>query len=271
MTTVGLLFESAAGLRRLFQRRLETERSLSSQSFDVLIRLARTPGSELRMSELAAQASLTPSGLTRSVDRLQDQGLVERRVCPEDRRGRLRRADSGRSGADGPRRAGTPGPRQRGAQRRLHRRRGGHPRRRYCASSATTSWTPTQPVASPPTRATSAPTPTRHRSAHRRSAGPWPAHRMRRRAGQPGEQDSAAARTRVSSRFPSTGRLAGRPIVGSIHSQRVRRGDAPPPRGPRCSGGRAVRPSRPTPNGCQGGSGPPRQPAGRPRTHVPAR
>ena len=39
------------------------------------------------MSELAAQTSLTPSGLTRSVDRLQQQGLVVRRVCPEDRRG----------------------------------------------------------------------------------------------------------------------------------------------------------------------------------------
>ena len=87
LTTVGLLFESSAGLRRVFQRRLESERSLSSQSFDVMIRLARTPGSELRMSELAAQASLTPSGLTRSVDRLQEQGLVVRRVCPEDRRG----------------------------------------------------------------------------------------------------------------------------------------------------------------------------------------
>jgi MarR family 2-MHQ and catechol resistance regulon transcriptional repressor len=87
LTTVGLLFESSAGLRRVFQRRLESERSLSSQSFDVLIRLARTPGSELRMSELAAQTSLTPSGLTRSVDRLQEQGLVARRTCPEDRRG----------------------------------------------------------------------------------------------------------------------------------------------------------------------------------------
>ncbi|HUD16580.1 MAG TPA: MarR family winged helix-turn-helix transcriptional regulator [Acidimicrobiales bacterium] len=87
LTTVGLLFESAAGLRRVFQRRMEAERSLSNQSFDVLIRLARTPGSELRMSELAAQTSLTPSGLTRSVDRLQEQGLVIRRVCPEDRRG----------------------------------------------------------------------------------------------------------------------------------------------------------------------------------------
>lgn len=87
LTTVGLLFESAAGLRRVFERRLEAERSLSNQSFDVLIRLARTPGSELRMSELAAQSSLTPSGLTRSVDRLQQQGLVARRTCPEDRRG----------------------------------------------------------------------------------------------------------------------------------------------------------------------------------------
>jgi MarR family transcriptional regulator, 2-MHQ and catechol-resistance regulon repressor len=87
LTTVGLLMESAAGLRRVFQRRLEEEQSLSNQSFDVLIRLARSPGSELRMSELAAQTSLTPSGLTRSVDRLQEQGLVERRVCPEDRRG----------------------------------------------------------------------------------------------------------------------------------------------------------------------------------------
>ncbi len=87
LTTVGLLFESAAGLRRLFQRRFESERSLSNQSFDVLIRLARTPGSALRMSELAAQTSLTPSGLTRSVDKLAGQGLVSRRTCPEDRRG----------------------------------------------------------------------------------------------------------------------------------------------------------------------------------------
>jgi MarR family transcriptional regulator, 2-MHQ and catechol-resistance regulon repressor len=87
LTTVGLMFESASGLRRVFQDRLEEEQSLSSQSFDVLIRLARSPGSELRMSELAAQTSLTPSGLTRSVDRLSEQGLVARRVCPEDRRG----------------------------------------------------------------------------------------------------------------------------------------------------------------------------------------
>ena len=87
LTTVGLLFESSAGLRRLFGRRLEEERGLSPQSMDVLIRLARTPGDRLRMSDLAAQASLTPSGLTRAVDRLQLQGLVRREACPDDRRG----------------------------------------------------------------------------------------------------------------------------------------------------------------------------------------
>jgi len=87
ITTVGLLFESAAGLRRLFHRQVELSGSTANQSFDILIRLARSEGSELRMSELAAQASLTPSGLTRAVDRLHQQGLVDRRTCPNDRRG----------------------------------------------------------------------------------------------------------------------------------------------------------------------------------------
>lgn len=87
LTTVGLLFESAAGLRRLFQRAAEQAAGGASQSFDILIRLARSEDDALRMSELAAQASLTPSGLTRAVDRLQEQGLVTRRSCPEDRRG----------------------------------------------------------------------------------------------------------------------------------------------------------------------------------------
>lgn len=87
LTSVGLLFETAASLRRIFEQRFETENRLSGQSFDVLIRLARTPGHRLRMSELADQASLSPSGLTRAADRLADEGLMTRQVCPEDRRG----------------------------------------------------------------------------------------------------------------------------------------------------------------------------------------
>jgi DNA-binding MarR family transcriptional regulator len=38
------------------------------------------------MSELAAQSSVTASGLTRVVDRLVEAGLVARESCPEDRR-----------------------------------------------------------------------------------------------------------------------------------------------------------------------------------------
>jgi len=88
LTTVGLLFEAGSGLRRLFVRQLERDQlPLPSQSMDVMIRLARTPGDRLRMSDLAAQTGLTPSGLTRAVDRLQQQGLVTRQSCPEDRRG----------------------------------------------------------------------------------------------------------------------------------------------------------------------------------------
>jgi MarR family transcriptional regulator, 2-MHQ and catechol-resistance regulon repressor len=91
LTTVGLLFESAAGLRRLFHRQAEQSGGPGDQSFDILIRLARSPDHELRMSELAVQASLTPSGLTRAVDRLHQQGLVTRRSCPDDRRGSFAR------------------------------------------------------------------------------------------------------------------------------------------------------------------------------------
>ena len=78
LTTVGLLFESTTGLGRIFEPQLSADSGLSRQSFDVLVRLARTPEHRLRMSELASQTSLTPSGLTRSVDRLEESGMVSR-------------------------------------------------------------------------------------------------------------------------------------------------------------------------------------------------
>lgn len=87
VTTVGLLFESSAGLQRVLEPQLVTDSGLPIHSFDVLVRLVRTPGYRLRMSELASQTTLTPSGLTRSVDRLEGAGLVAREACPEDRRG----------------------------------------------------------------------------------------------------------------------------------------------------------------------------------------
>jgi DNA-binding MarR family transcriptional regulator len=86
LTTVGLLLEAHAGLTQMAGRRLETGSGLSVQWFEVLIRLARTPGHRLRMTDLAAQTTLSASGLTRAVDRLEAAGLVVREACETDRR-----------------------------------------------------------------------------------------------------------------------------------------------------------------------------------------
>jgi MarR family transcriptional regulator, 2-MHQ and catechol-resistance regulon repressor len=87
LTLVGLLLESSSGLGRTLERRLLEESGLSAQWFEILVRLARTPEHRLRMSDLALQATLTPSGLTRAIDRLEEEGLVRRESCPTDRRG----------------------------------------------------------------------------------------------------------------------------------------------------------------------------------------
>ena len=86
LTTSGLLVEANAGMALAAERRLEAESGMTVQWFEVLIRLARTPGDRLRMTDLAAQTTLSASGLTRAVDRLEAAGLVERQACPTDRR-----------------------------------------------------------------------------------------------------------------------------------------------------------------------------------------
>jgi MarR family transcriptional regulator, 2-MHQ and catechol-resistance regulon repressor len=86
LTSAGLFLEAAAGLQRTLERRLQEECGLSAQWFEVLVRLARSPDQRLRMCDLAAQVSMSPSGLTRAVDRLVHAGLVTREHCPTDRR-----------------------------------------------------------------------------------------------------------------------------------------------------------------------------------------
>jgi DNA-binding MarR family transcriptional regulator len=87
LTLVGLLFESSSALRVELHNRLSEEVDLPLQWFDLLIRLARSPGHRLRMSDLAAQTGLTPSGLTRAIDRLARSGMVDREPCESDGRG----------------------------------------------------------------------------------------------------------------------------------------------------------------------------------------
>ena len=60
---------------------------LGSDAVAVLLPLADAPDHQLRMHELAELSHLTRSGLTRRIDRLVDDGLVERVICEADRRG----------------------------------------------------------------------------------------------------------------------------------------------------------------------------------------
>ncbi|MBM0228156.1 MULTISPECIES: MarR family winged helix-turn-helix transcriptional regulator [Micromonospora] len=85
ITAVGLFYEVYAGLTARFAAQFD-EHGLSSVEFEVLTRLARSPGNRLRMTDLAAQTSLSTSGVTRVVDRMERDGLLCRRACPSDRR-----------------------------------------------------------------------------------------------------------------------------------------------------------------------------------------
>lgn len=70
---------------------LREKHDLSMASYDVLLRLVRAPGRALRMTDLAERVMLSPSGLTRLIDRLVAKGLVERRTDREDGRVALAR------------------------------------------------------------------------------------------------------------------------------------------------------------------------------------
>ncbi|MET9247653.1 MarR family transcriptional regulator [Nonomuraea sp. NPDC003709] len=85
LTAVGLLTEVHGGLLARLQPVLGGA-GLSEIDFETVLRLGRSPGQRLRMSDLAAQTELSTSGVTRVVDRLEREGLVTRQACPSDRR-----------------------------------------------------------------------------------------------------------------------------------------------------------------------------------------
>lgn len=86
LTAMGLLIETFSAIAERVEREIESL-GLGMSSFEIMIRLARSPGRRLRMTELAAQSTVTNSGLTRVVDRLSQVGFVEREPCDTDRRG----------------------------------------------------------------------------------------------------------------------------------------------------------------------------------------
>jgi DNA-binding MarR family transcriptional regulator len=76
-----------AQVRRQLERELQAEQAMGLGEYEVLLTLAYSDARRLRMSELADRLSLSRSGATRLVDRLEDDRLVERVSCESDRRG----------------------------------------------------------------------------------------------------------------------------------------------------------------------------------------
>jgi DNA-binding MarR family transcriptional regulator len=86
-------FRAWRGFRRIrttvdaeLARRLDEAHGLSILEYGVLIALVTAPERSLRMTELAHHVLTSPSGMTRAVVRLRDDGLVTREPDPTDGR-----------------------------------------------------------------------------------------------------------------------------------------------------------------------------------------
>jgi DNA-binding MarR family transcriptional regulator len=82
----GLLRVHSALVKAL-DAELLAEHDLPLTSYEVLINLQAAPERRRRMAELAEGVLLSRSGMTRLVDRLERDGLIERDACTEDGRG----------------------------------------------------------------------------------------------------------------------------------------------------------------------------------------
>ncbi len=76
-----------ARISRRLDEELRVDHDMSLAEYDALLTIARTPGRRIRMGQLAEEVILSKSGVTRLIDRLVSDGLVERDVCLADARG----------------------------------------------------------------------------------------------------------------------------------------------------------------------------------------
>lgn len=74
-----------AAVTDALDRTLRAEIGIPGSWYEALVEIAFA-GGNMRMNEFAKETTLTKSGATRFVDRLENAGLVERRLCPTDRR-----------------------------------------------------------------------------------------------------------------------------------------------------------------------------------------
>jgi DNA-binding MarR family transcriptional regulator len=81
------MLRAHAQLVRTLDAELAREHDMPLSSYEVLLYLNDSEGGRMRMSELADSVLISRSGLTRLVDRLEREGLLERKRCESDARG----------------------------------------------------------------------------------------------------------------------------------------------------------------------------------------
>jgi len=81
------LLRTHAALCKALDAELEAAHGLQLSSYEVLMYLADAEQERMRMCDLASTILLSRSGLTRLVDRLAREGLLERVACCDDARG----------------------------------------------------------------------------------------------------------------------------------------------------------------------------------------
>lgn len=80
------LLRAHAALTRSLSADLVAEHGLTINDYEVLLHLQRAPEKVLRRVDLAERVLLTASGITRLLEGLECEGLVEREGCATDRR-----------------------------------------------------------------------------------------------------------------------------------------------------------------------------------------
>jgi DNA-binding MarR family transcriptional regulator len=80
------LLDAQAVLRRELNASLVAQHGLTLNDYGALLLLSRAGEEGMRRIDLAHELQLSPSGITRLLERLEDQGLVGKGACKEDAR-----------------------------------------------------------------------------------------------------------------------------------------------------------------------------------------
>ena len=89
VTLWGLFLEAHAGIKRRLDQELRAAVDLPDSWFEVLLRIGRTPGQAVPMTQLAEMVLFSSGGFTKLADRIERAGLIRRVPCPRDRRSLL--------------------------------------------------------------------------------------------------------------------------------------------------------------------------------------